>query len=234
MAGRWLVGLGFAMWLVGCAAPTITPVPMAPAAAPPGPSEAQAETFEKVVDRVAPVATAICRERTRNVPCDFTIAIDDRLAAPPNAFQTLDDAGHPILVFTVSLIADARNPDELAFIMGHEAAHHIAGHMERQQNEALAGAILAGTLATLGGGDATAVQAAQDIGAQIGARRYSKDYELEADALGTEIAWRAGFDPLRGAEFFGRIPDPGDKFLGTHPPNAQRMASVRQTLATLR
>jgi predicted Zn-dependent protease len=234
VAVRWLVGLGLAVWLAGCAAPTITPVPMAPVAAPPGSPEAQAETFKQVVDRVAPVATAICRERTRNVPCDFTIAIDDRLDAPPNAFQTLDKAGHPILVFTVSLIADARNPDELAFIMGHEAAHHIAGHMQRQQSEALAGAIVAGTLATLGGADAAAVQAAQDMGAQIGARRYSKDYELEADALGTEIAWRAGFDPARGALFFGRIPDPGDKFLGTHPPNAQRMAVVQQTLATLR
>ena len=57
---------------------------------------------------------------------------------------------------------------------------------------------MAGTLATLGGADAAAMQAAQDMGAQFGARRYSKDFELEADALGTEIAWRAGFDPMRG------------------------------------
>ena len=233
MAGRWLARLGVVALLAGCAVPQGAPLPFPGAPAPPGSPRAQAEAFRQVVDRVAPVATAICRERTRNVPCDFTIAIDDRVDAPPNAFQTLDDAGHPILVFTVSLIADARNPDELAFVMGHEAAHHIAGHMARQQNEALAGAIVAGTLATLGGADAAGVQAAQDMGAQLGARRYSKDFELEADALGTEIAWRAGFDPVQGAQFFARIPDPGDRFLGTHPPNAQRMAVVQQTVAML-
>lgn len=47
------------------------------------------------------------------------------------------------------------------------------------------------------------------------------------------ITRRAGYDPLRGAEFFTRIPDPGDQFLGTHPPNAQRIDVVRQTMANL-
>lgn len=222
--------------LGGCAVQTVSPLPppIPEVTAAPGSPAYAAQTFAQVVARVDPVVSAICRERTRNVPCNFTIAIDDRIDAPPNAFQTLDSRGNPVIVFTVSLIADARNADELAFVMGHEAAHHIAGHIERQKNEALTGAIVAGTLATLGGADAAGVQAAQDMGAQIGARRYSKNYELEADALGTEIAWRAGYDPARGALFFTRIPDPGDRFLGTHPPNAQRMAVVQQTLATLR
>jgi hypothetical protein len=30
------------------------------------------------------------------------------------------------------------------------------------------------------------------------------------------------------------LPDPGDRFLGTHPPNAERKALVRQTVARLR
>ncbi|MDZ4136092.1 MAG: M48 family metalloprotease, partial [Paracoccaceae bacterium] len=68
----------------------------------------------------------------------------------------------------------------------------------------------------------------------VGARRYSKGFELEADALGAEIALRAGLDPVRGAQFFARIPDPGDAFLGTHPPNADRMATVRAAVAHLR
>ena len=93
---------------------------------------------------------------------------------------------------------------------------------------------MAGTLATLGGGDAAAVQAAQDMGAEMGARTFSKDFELEADALGAEIAWRAGFDPLLGAQFFTRLPDPGNRFLGSHPPNAQRLAVVQQTVDRLR
>lgn len=41
------------------------------------------------------------------------------------------------------------------------------------------------------------------------------------------------YDPLRGAEFFTRIPDPGNRFLGTHPPNAARLETVRRTAAAL-
>jgi predicted Zn-dependent protease len=60
----------------------------------------------------------------------------------------------------------------------------------------------------------------------VAARGYSREFELEADALGAEIAWTAGFDPVRGTGFFDRLPDPGDRFLGTHPPNAERKATV--------
>ena len=165
--------------------------------------------------------------------CDFNIVVDDRPGQPPNAFQTLDKQGRPVVAFTLALIADARNEDELAFVLGHETAHHIAGHIARQQQNAVAGAVIFAGLATLSGGGSEAVRAAQRLGAEVGARSYSKDFELEADALGTVITARAGFDPLRGAEFFTRIPDPGDKFLGTHPPNASRIDVVRRTVAGL-
>jgi predicted Zn-dependent protease len=89
-------------------------------------------------------------------------------------------------------------------------------------------------MASLGGADEVAVRQAQDFGAMVGSRTFSQDFELEADALGTEIAFRAGFDPLLGAQFFSRLPDPGNRFLGSHPPNAKRMATVQQAMAGLR
>jgi len=226
--------------LVGCAGvPVSAPAPMAaPVAAPVVPPRERgaqaARSFISVVEAVEPVAEAECRARTANANCDFIIVVDDRRDQPPNAFQTLDDTGRPIVGFTLALIAEARNVDELAFILGHEAAHHIAGHIPRAQQSALGGAILAGVLATVGGADAAGVREAQNIGASLGSRRFSKDFELEADALGTVIALRAGYDPVRGAEYFARIPDPGNQFLGTHPPNAQRIAIVRRVAAGLR
>lgn len=189
--------------------------------------------FSQVVRTVEPVAEAECRQRTTQVNCDFSIQVDERPNVPANAFQTLDKSGRPIIVFTQALIGDARNSDELAFVLGHEAAHHIRGHIARQQQNAVAGAVIAGSLVVLLGGDPTAVESAQQTGAQVGARTYSKDFELEADALGTVITARAGYNPVRGAEFFTRIPDPGDRFLGTHPPNAQRIETVRRTAASL-
>lgn len=228
--------------LGACVAPVPMPAPV-PAAEgdtraaalretplPPG----AAEAFVAVVARVEPVAESLCRAHARAAACDFTIAVDDRPGQPANAFQTLDRRGRPYIVFTTALIAEARNADELAFVMGHEAAHHIAGHIPRRADQALEGAMLAGVLATVAGASPDEVETAQAIGADLAARQYSKDFELEADALGTEIAWLAGFDPVAGAAFFARLPDPGDKFLGSHPPNAQRRAVVASTLAALK
>ncbi len=192
-----------------------------------------ARSFIQVVRTVEPVAERECRARTQGVNCDFNIVVDDRPGQPANAYQTVDRRGRPIVAFTLALIADARNQDELAFVLGHETAHHIAGHIDRQQQNAAAGAVIFAGLATLSGGGAEAVRSAQRLGAQVGARSYSKEFELEADALGTIITARAGYDPLKGAEFFRRIPDPGDKFLGTHPPNAERIETVRRTVAGL-
>ncbi len=216
-------------------------VPTAPAAPPPadaGVSRLDARTaarnFVAVVAAVEPVAERECRARAPQLDCDFRIVIDDRPGLPPNAFQTIDDSGRPVVGFTLALIAEARNQDELAFVLGHEAAHHIAGHIPRSRQSALAGALILGTLASLSGADTGGIDTAQNLGATVGARRFSKEFELEADRLGTVVAFRAGFDPARGAAFFDRTPDPGNQFLGTHPPNADRRAAVLDTLRTLR
>ena len=189
--------------------------------------------FTAVVQRVEPVAERECRARTQNANCDFKIVVERDPSAPSNAWQSLDKSGRPVLTFTVALLNDVQNRDELAFIMGHEAAHHISGHIARKEQTAVTGALLGGVLVAALGGDATTMRTAQDIGASVGARTYSKSYELEADQLGTVIAYRAGYNPVHGAAFFTRIPDPGDRFLGSHPANGQRMETVRRTMASL-
>lgn len=220
-----------ALTLGGCA--TLTPPPFVPPAgdsAETASARAAAETFLRVVAAVEPVAEDLCRSEGIARTCDFRIVVDDRLDQPPNAFQTLDNRGRPVIGFTLALIANAQNPDELAFVMGHEAAHHIAGHIPRRQDQALAGALVAGVLAQASGAAPDQVRAAQDLGAEVAARGYSREFELEADALGAEIALIAGFDPIRGSGFFDRLPDPGDRFLGSHPPNAERKAKVAATV----
>lgn len=192
-----------------------------------------AKNFRTVVARVEPVAERECRARTKGVNCDFDIRVDERKNQPPNAFQTLHSNGRPLIVFNVGLIATARNQDELAFVLGHEASHHIQQHIAKQQQSAVAGALIAGVLASIAGAGDAGIQTAQDLGGGVGARAFSKDMELEADSLGAVIAHKAGYNPRRGAEFFFRIPDPGDRFLGTHPPNAERRKVVNQVASQL-
>ncbi len=209
-------------------APAVQQAPVGPKLS----TRAALRNFSAVVDRVEPVAERVCRQRTRDLNCDFRIVIDDRPGQPANAYQTLDRNGRPIIAFTVPLIAEARNRDELAFVMSHEAAHHIRGHIARQQRNATVGALVFGQLAGALGAP-NSVETAQQIGASVGARSYSKEFELEADALGTRITAAAGYSPLKGAEFFFRIPDPGNKFLGTHPANADRLRTVQRVAASL-
>ncbi|MEM8773993.1 MAG: M48 family metallopeptidase [Pseudomonadota bacterium] len=234
---RWIALLA-AILLAGCVTTTEDSSPNEPVNTRSSttikkPTSSQIARFRQVVARVEPVAERYCRNNTQGANCDFRIVVDDRPNLPPNAYQTLDRNGRPILAFTPALIADVRNSDEIAFILSHEAAHHVRGHIPRQQQNATVGALVIGSLAGILGGGSGAVQSAANVGASVGARTYSKDFELEADATGTVIAKRAGYNPVRGAEYFNRIPDPGNVFLGTHPPNQQRIETVRRTAAKL-
>ena len=242
---RPFVSAVLALGLAGCAVspqpervsvPVPAPVIVAPAPAAVSASAPDARTAVRsliaAVDAIEPVAEALCRDRAPDLNCDFDFAVDTNPKAPPNAFQTLDRTGRPLIAFSVSLLAQTRNADEIAFILSHEAAHHIEGHLARQRRNATIGAAIMGQLVGISG-DPDVGRKAAEFGAAVGARTYSKDFELEADALGTVIAARAGYNPLRGAEFFFRIPDPGNSFLGTHPANADRLRVVRRVASSL-
>ena len=57
--------------------------------------------------------------------CQFVILLDTRPNQPTNTFQTLGKDGQPVIIFTLAMLAAAQNDDELAFVLGHESAHHI-------------------------------------------------------------------------------------------------------------
>ncbi|WP_170432909.1 M48 family metallopeptidase [Ruegeria arenilitoris] len=200
--------------------------------------------FNKVVRRVEPVAENFCRQNSQDrkaFDCDVLIRVDTK-AEERNAFQTYNKEGKPLVVFTVPMIADARNEDELAFVMGHEVGHHLAQHIEKQQQQAVAGALILGALAAAGSSpyvDPSVNQAnienAVNLGMKVGNKAFSQTYELESDVIGTYIAKTAGYDPVRGARFFARPENlkSGDgqlSFWGTHPPDEKRIAVVLATV----
>lgn len=230
----------FPILLVVLAACDVTPVVPAPGpvptVAPTGggavsPSEAMtAQDFSSVVARVKPVAESECRNRTSGVNCDFLIQVDRRRRLPANAYQSETDEGRPVITFTARMVESVRTQDELAFILGHEAAHHIAGHLAQQARNAAEGA---DTFADLAARTGTDIKQGQQLGELVGAWNYSKEFELEADELSTLITYRSGYDPLLGAQYFTQVSDPGDQFLSTHPPNAARIDTVRRTARAL-
>lgn len=241
-------GFGLAMALIlgvsGCVGtmplpqgqlPHGVPVDVQPSIALPDDPRESARAFAGIIRRMEPVVERECLERrSQPISCDFQFVVDDRPGQEANAFQTVDSAGRPIIGFTLGLIAEARNTDEIAFVVGHEASHHILGHINRKSSAATMGAVILGGLASAYGADNSAIQSAQSLGAQMGARYYSKDWELEADYLGAIIALNAGYNPEIGAQFFARIPDPGDRILGTHPSRDARMTQVQRAVMDYR
>lgn len=228
------VTLAILSLLAACEVSVDTPAPRAPAAPEPqvtrtGEPQSLAD-YRAVVRRVEPAAERACRSLQPRLNCDFKIVVDDRKGIGANAYQTYDNSGRPIIAFTPALLREMRNRDEVAFALSHEAAHHIRGHIEQTQSSAQTGAVFGAVLGSLVGLDAGGVELATNIGGTVGARRYSKNFELQADALGARIAESAGYDALRGVLYFQRAADPGDRFLGTHPPNADRIQTVRNNV----
>ena len=115
------------------------------------PIQDAARNFAQVISRVEPIAESLFRSQPGLRNCDFQIWVDTDAELPPNAYQTLDQSGRPQIVFTLALIAEARNPDELAFVLGHETAHHIEGHLAETRQEATNAAIIGGLLASASG-----------------------------------------------------------------------------------
>jgi Zn-dependent protease with chaperone function len=232
MSLRLLAAVAACLTLAACAAPRGAEPLRSASVQETG--QSRARSFLEVLGRVEPAAERECARRNVGANCDFLVLVDDRPRVPPNAYQMLDKSGRPVLVITASLIGAVRNPDELALVMAHEAGHHIAGHLARMDQNALMGAAVFEQIASQRAGATSAsIRQARQLGAEVGARSYSKEFELEADRIGAQVAFAAGYNPLLGAEFFLRLPDPGNRFLGTHPSNGERIATIRAAAAQL-
>lgn len=229
---RFVLTLLALLALAGCVSPVaLTKMPSAPTVQNPAPSAANADMVLAVVQDLEPVTERICLAQNPYRNCDFQMLVDDTPGSAANAYQTQDRRGRPLIAFTTAMLTTVENSDEFAFVLAHEASHHILGHLDRTRRNAQIGAEIFGGLAGVAGtGIPDDIQAARELGAEVAARAYSKEFELEADRLATRILMAAGYDPIRGAYFFSRLPDPGDRFLGTHPANRDRVAAVYQTV----
>lgn len=209
-----------------------------------------AARFERVIARIEPVAENFCRSQmaaTRpDYNCDVKIVVDTQMPVR-NAYQTKAPDGTPIIAFTVPMLMEARNDDEIAFVLGHEYGHHIATHIEKSEKQAMAGALVLGALMAASQGyassadpyrntanDSRDIENAMGLGTAIGHSAYSQTYELESDVIATHIARTAGYDPVNGARYFARPEKPQGQngrlsFWGTHPANDKRLALVIET-----
>lgn len=143
-------------------------------------------------------------------------------------------AGGKIVVFS-GLLDVATNQDQLAAVLGHEAAHVIAKHQKGRTSRGDltdAGVYIAAVVLGQGhyGLTNTAYQMGR-YGADIGfLKPHSRSQETEADVLGLEYMANAGFDPRESVELWKKMSADNQnappEFLSTHPSSDTRIENL--------
>ncbi len=129
---------------------------------------------------------------------------------------------------------------ELAGVMAHELSHVILQHAARDAKKeqgaqilGAIGAVVAG--AVLGNGIAgQAAGAVAQLGAGAWAMKYSRADETEADLLGAQLMYDAGYDPYSLVEFFDVLAKQGGsggpQFLSDHPNPGNRAKTISDAI----
>jgi predicted Zn-dependent protease len=132
--------------------------------------------------------------------------------------------------------------DELAGVIGHEIAHVKARHYARGSEAAFWPSLLsraAGLAAAVATGQSGFMAAAEGVNVAL-QLKYTREFEREADDLGSAFMARAGFDPEGMGRFFERIlaadrPSTIEipPYLYSHPDLEDRIEAVHERAASL-
>ncbi|HET9742879.1 MAG TPA: M48 family metallopeptidase [Terriglobales bacterium] len=144
--------------------------------------------------------------------------------------------GGPVYV-NLGTIQAADDEGELAGVIAHEISHVVLRHSTQQASKAsvaqLPLAILGVVLPQGAAGQLAGV--GLSLGAQTLFLKYSRTDEQEADELGAQIMYNAGFDPYDLAEFFSKLEQQGGpgvpQFLSDHPDPGNRIDSIKKIVA---
>jgi predicted Zn-dependent protease len=188
---------------------------------------------DPVVDEyVNRVGQNIVRNSDAKVP--FTIKVIDSDVV--NAFAL------PGGFFYVNsgLILAADNESEMAGVMAHEIAHVAACHIAREQTRGQLANLASIPLIFVGGGIGYAVQSLAGFALPVTFLKFSRGFEADADYLGVQYMYKAGYDPQSFIAFFEKVQaeekkKPGffDKTFDTHPQTPERAAKSSQEIRTL-
>ena len=123
--------------------------------------------------------------------------------------------------------------DEVAMIMGHEAAHALREHARERMGKTAATRIGAGLLSQLLGLGGTG-DALLNVGGELLTLKFSREDESEADLVGIELAARAGYDPRAGVTLWQKMAEAGKSappaFISTHPSGPTRIGDIEANL----
>lgn len=132
------------------------------------------------------------------------------------------------------LLRVATSDDELAVVMGHEAAHAIARHGAERITRGVATQVAFGIVLASGEVDPRLVGATAAAYGLLGETAFSRREESEADHIGLLIAADAGYDPRAAVGFWKKMAANGGakppEFLSTHPSDETRASRLSRLM----
>ena len=160
---------------------------------------------------------------------------DVQVINDPKTVNAFCMAGGKMAIYTGMWEQLKATDEEVAQVMGHEISHALANHTQERMSVAMTSSVVAQAAAialssseSTRGLAMTGTQLAAVYAVQLPNSRTS---ESEADAIGLEIAARAGYDPRAAVtlwEKMGRLGGTPPEFLSTHPSPENRAARLKE------
>ncbi len=176
---------------------------------------------DPVIDRyVNRIGQKIVANSDSKIPFVVYVIKSDEI----NAFAL---PGGYLFVNSGSILA-ADNEAQLAGVMAHEIAHVIAHHEAREMTR-------------MHVADLSVVPVvASTMAVPLPFLRFQRDFEEQADWLGVQYMYKAGYDPRQMVAFFQKIgalekshPQSISKTFSTHPQTSVRVERTKHEIATI-
>jgi len=186
-----------------------------------------------VVEYVNRIGQNIVKNSDCKVP--FTIKIIDsdeiNAMALPGGFFYVNSG----------LILNADEEAELAGVMAHETAHVCAHHVAREMTRANYTQIgMIPVMIMVGGWTGYGIYEGSQLAIPITFLKFSRDFEAQADYLGVQYMYRAGYDPQAFIAFFEKVQalekrKPGivSKAFSDHPQTPERILHSQEEIARI-
>ena len=185
-----------------------------------------------VTEYINRIAQNLVRNSDAKIP--FTVKVID--SDEINAFAL--PGGFFYVNSGLILAADAES--ELAGVMAHEMSHVIAHHAARQMTRSQYARLGTIPLIFVGGMAGYGAYEAASVAVPITFLKFSREFEAQADYLGVQYLYKAGYDPESFISFFEKIeaqekhkPGMMAKTFEDHPPTPDRIQASQAEIARI-